>query len=372
LATWDKGINRKVQYLRDWVAHPQFDDYWASQSVRNRWQDIAVPNLVVGGWFDIFAKSVFDNVNAVRRMSRSPVARAHQHLIVGPWPHGVHGNAKTGDMDLGPTSPLASIHLDELRDHWYDYWLKDKGDGDIDKWPAFRIFVMGRNQWRDEPEWPLKRTQYTPWYFHSSGSANTSSGDGRADDVKPQQEAADTFVYDPDNPVPTAGGCNLLNCPVGPRDQTAVEKRADVLVYTSSELKNGLEVTGPVKVILYAASTAVDTDWTAKLVDVYPDGRPISLCDGIVRARCRESSDKPAFLQPGKAYRYEIDLWVTSNVFLAGHKIRVEISSSNFPRFDRNLNTNDPWATATKGVVATQTVFHDGQRASHILLPVIP
>jgi len=375
LSTWDSALGRKVQFLRDWVAHPQFDEYWAGQSVRNRWQDITVPNLVVGGWFDIFAKSVFDHVNAVRTLSRSPAARSRQHLIVGPWSHGVSDSTKTGDLDFGPISPVKSIRLDDLRRQWFDHWLKGEETDAVEKWPAFRIFVMGRNQWRDEPEWPLKRTQYTPWYFHSRGSANTLSGDGQLSDLKPDHEPADAFVYDPENPVPTAGGCNLVNCPVGPRDQTAVEKRTDVLVFTSEELKTDLEVTGPVKVVLYAASTAVDTDWTAKLVDVYPEGRQqaaISLCDGIVRARWRDSTEKPAFLRPGEVCRYEIDLWVTSNVFLAGHKIRVEISSSNFPRFDRNLNTDDPWGMAAKPVIATQTIHHDRERASHILLPVIP
>jgi putative CocE/NonD family hydrolase len=231
---------------------------------------------------------------------------------------------------------------------------------------------MGRNQWRDEQEWPLKRTEYKPYYFRSGGSANTADGDGKLTPAKPSDELSDEFVYDPNDPVPTAGGCNLVGCPSGPRDQSRVEKRNDVLVYTSNELDTELEITGPVKVILYAASSAKDTDWTAKLVDVHPDGRAFNLCDGIIRARYRDSRENPSLIRPDKIYRYEIDLWVTSNVFLPGHKIRVEISSSNFPRFDRNLNTGEPFGTGTTLIKATQKIYHDKENPSHILLPVIP
>jgi putative CocE/NonD family hydrolase len=190
--------------------------------------------------------------------------------------------------------------------------------------------------------------------------------------VKPGDGPFDRFVYDPNNPVPTLGGCNLVGCPAGPRDQRRAENRNDVLVFTSEELKTDLEVTGPVKVILYAASSARDTDWTAKLVDVHPDGRPINLCDGIIRARYRQSPRNPELIEPGKTYSYEIDLWVTSNVFLAGHKIRVEISSSNFPRFDRNPNTGATFGKSAEMIKAAQTIYHDTEHPSHILLPVIP
>ena len=367
LNEWDRALGRKVQYLRDWVAHPHFDDYWAARGVRNQWQDITVPACSVGGWYDIFSRSVIEHVNAVRAKSRSQDARKHQHLVMGPWAHGISQDGKVGDLNFGKESV---INLRELQTKWFDYWLKGDETG-ADTWPAFRIFVMGRNQWRDERQWPLERTEYTPYYFHSEGSANTAGGDGKLTTAKPQQEPSDEFIYDPNNPVPTAGGCNLVGCPAGPRDQNEVEKRNDVLVFTSEALKNELEVTGPVKVVLYASSTAKDTDWTAKLLDVHPDGRPFNLCDGIVRASCRDSKGEPSLIQPGKVYRYEIDLWVTSNAFLPGHKIRVEISSSNFPRFDRNLNTGEPFGTGTKFIKAKQTIYHDKERPSHVLLPVI-
>jgi putative CocE/NonD family hydrolase len=367
LNEWDRALGRKVQYLRDWVAHPHFDDYWVARGVRNQWQDITVPICAVDGWYDIFSRSVFEHINAVGKMSRSPDARKHQHLLMGPWGHGISQDGKVGDLNFGKESV---INLRELQTKWFDYWLKGDKTG-ADTWPAFRIFVMGRNQWRDERQWPLERTEYTPYYFHGEGAANTADGDGKLTTAKPQQEPNDEFVYDPNDPVPTAGGCNLVGCPAGPRDQSEVEKRNDVLVFTSEALKTELEVTGPVKVILYAASTAKDTDFTAKLVDVHPDGHSFNLCDGIARASYRDSKSEPSLIQPGKVYRYEIDVWVTSNVFLPGHKIRVEISSSNFPRFDRNLNTGEPFGTGTEFIKATQTIYHDKERPSHVLLPVI-
>lgn len=367
LCTWDTAIGQTVPFLREWVAHPRFDDYWKPSSLRGRHKDITTPTYTACGWYDLYAKSVFDHVNAVRTGSRSKEARKHQHLLIGPWPHGINRDRKVGDVDFGENS---LINLNEIQTKWFDHWLKDEKT-DADTWPPFRIFVMGRNQWRDEQEWPLRRTRYVPHYFHSGGSANSLKGDGRLSTTKPGPEPADKFIYDPNDPAPTAGGCNLGGL-AGPRDQTAVEQRNDVLVFTSEPLTRELETTGPIKLVLYAASTAKDTDWTGKLVDVWPDGRAINLCDGILRARCRESSDKPKLIEPGKVYRYEIDLWVTSNVFLPGHRIRVEVSSSNFPRFDRNPNTGHPFGADATLQKATQTICHDADRPSHIILPVIP
>jgi len=368
LSTWDSVLDRKVPYLRDWVAHPRFDDYWARSSFRGREKDVNAPAYVVGGWYDLFAQSVFDHLNAVKQQSRSPLARSHQYLLMGPWRHGISSNGKVGELDFGKQ---AVVDLDARQTAWFDHWLKGEKTG-VEEWPRLRIFVMGRNQWRDEQQWPLPRTQYTPYYFHGQGAANTLQGDGKLSTAQPGPEPADHFVYDPLDPVPTLGGCNLGGCPVGPHDQTRAEQRQDVLVFTSDRLTGELEVTGPVRVILYAASNAADTDWTAKLVDVHPDGKPFNLCDGILRARYRQSPHPPTLIEPGETYRYEIDLWVTSNVFLPGHKIRVEISSSNFPRFDRNPNTGHPFGADDQLRKATQTVYHDAQHASHVVLPVIP
>lgn len=368
LSTWDKAIGGKVQYLRDWVAHWQYDKYWAACSIRDRMRDITTPNYVVDGWYDLFAKSALEHVNTVRATSRSTPARHHQYIMMGPWTHGISRNGKVGELDFGKDS---IVDLTAISAKWFDHWLQGKKTG-VEQWPPVRIFVMGRNQWRDEQQWPLARTKYRPYYFHSGGSANTLSGNGTLGTAKPGHEPIDRYAYDPNDPVPTLGGCNLSGCPAGPHDQTRAEQRDDVLVFSTPKLKHELEVTGPVKVILYAASSAPDTDWTAKLVDVHPDGRPINLCDGILRARFRESADHPTPIERGKTYRYEIDLWVTSNVFLPGHRIRVEISSSNFPRFDRNPNTGHPFGADADLATAVQTVYHDATRPSHILLPVIP
>lgn len=368
LCTWDRAIGQTVPFLRDWVAHMRFDGYWEPSSIRGRREAITAPMYTACGWYDLYSRSVFDHVNAVRRGSRSESARRHQHLLMGPWTHGINKDRKVGDVDFGENS---LIRLNDIQAAWFDHWLKDE-KSDVETWPPFRIFVMGRNEWRDEREWPPARARYTPYYFHGSGSANTMDGDGRLNPLPPSgAEPADDFTYDPDNPVPTVGGCNLYG-PAGPLDQTEVERRQDVLVFTSDALAQQLETTGPIKVVLYAASDATDTDWTAKLVDVWPDGRAINLCDGILRARCRESIDRPTPIEPGRIYRYEIDTWVTSNVFMPGHKIRVEISSSNFPRFDRNPNTGHAFGADAERRKAMQTVRHDAGHPSHILLPVIP
>ena len=225
---------------------------------------------------------------------------------------------------------------------------------------------------RNESEWPLARTQYTPWYLHSAGKARTRGGGGSLSASLPEAEPPDQFTYDPAQPVPTKGGNNLVGTPIGPFDQSSVEDRPDVLVYTSAPLEKAVEVTGPVKVILHAASSARDTDFTAKLVDVHPNGKAYNLCDGILRARYRESSTNLTLLEPGKTYRFEIDLWVTGNLFHTGHRVRLEISSSNFPRFDRNPNTGHAFGTDAELAKAEQTILHDRPHPSHIVLPIIP
>jgi putative CocE/NonD family hydrolase len=251
---------------------------------------------------------------------------------------------------------------------WFDYWLKNKPTGVMAR-PPVRIFVMGANAWRNENEWPLSRAVKTPFYLHSDGGANTLTGNGTLTTTQPATEAADHFVYNPAKPVPTGlrGGYSRA-----PSDQREVEQRTDVLVYTSAPLEAPLEVTGPIAVELWASSSGTDTDFTAKLVDVHPDGSARALTDGILRARYRKSKTTPVLLTPGKAELMTIDVGATSNVFLPGHRIRLEISSSNFPRFDRNPNTGAPFGESAELRVATQTVLHDAQHPSRIILPVIP
>ncbi|MFT5030290.1 MAG: putative CocE/NonD family hydrolase [Candidatus Binatia bacterium] len=369
LNDFDANLSQEVFYLEDWIEHPVFDDYWKQRGIgREAFDDITVPILNIGGWYDIFAKATLDMINGVRSESRDRAARRNQFVVMGPWAHGV-GRNKVGDLDFGKE---AALNIAQLQKKWFDYWLKEKETG-VQDWPAFQIFIMGENKWRGEAEWPLARTQFTPYYLHSAGAANSLNGDGALKATRPSgAEKSDTYQYDPNDPVPTAGGNNLGGAPAGPFDQTKVEQREDVLVYTSEPLKEAVEVTGPVKAIIFAATSAKDTDFTAKLVDVHPDGKAYNLCDGIIRARWRKSRTERDWIEPGKTHRYEIDLWVTSNLFKPGHRIRVEISSSNFPRFSRNPNTGLPFGTSDKLLPATQTIFHDAERASHILLPVIP
>jgi putative CocE/NonD family hydrolase len=364
----EQAIGCEIPFLRGWLAHPNYDDYWKPVSIRSKYDAIQVPIYSVAGWYDIFSKDSLTEFNGVRYSSSNPVARKNQHIIIGPWSHGGAGeNGKVGEIEFGAQ---ALINFRELSLRWFDYWLKGIDTGIKDA-PPLRIFVMGENIWRDEQEWPLARIRYTKYYFHSKGKANTLSGDGELTMESPEDEPPDGYVYDPNDPVPTMGGNNLLP-PLGPHDQRSVEERQDVLVYTGPELTEDVEVTGPISVELYAETTARDTDFTAKFVDVYPDGRAINLCDGIIRGRYRESDKEPTFLESGKIYKYTIDLVVTSNIFKKGHRMRVEISSSNFPRFDRNTNTGYTFAQDAEVISATQTIYHDADHPSHILLPVIP
>jgi uncharacterized protein len=367
LNRWDEQGDKRVFFLRDWVAHSTYDDYWRARSIEDRFDRVTVPALNIGGWYDIFSKATFDHIARVRHDSTNRLARRNQFVVMGPWGHGV-GGQKLGELDFGPG---AKLDIGKLQFEWFEYWLRGKETG-VQDWPAVRLFVMGENAWRNEAEWPLARTQFTPWHLRSGGNARTRNGDGTLSPDKPQVEPPDKFTYDPATPVPTKGGNNLVGPPTGPFDQITLEERPDVLVYTSSPLEKAMEVTGPVKVILYAASSARDTDFTAKLLDVHPDGKAYNLCDGIIRARYRESFTAPTLIEPGKVYRYEIDLWVTSNLFKPGHCVRVEVSSSNFPRFDRNPNTGHEFGADAELTKAEQIIFHDREHPSHILLPVIP
>jgi putative CocE/NonD family hydrolase len=237
-----------------------------------------------------------------------------------------------------------------------------------------KIFVMGANQWREEDDWPLARAQSTNYFLHSAKNANSLRGDGNLSTVTPRSEVSDHYVYDPSNPAPTIGGplcCDGEHLAPGPKDQRPVEARDDVLVYTTPAFAQDTEVTGPVSLELFARSSAVDTDFLGKLVDVAPDGFAQNLTEGIIRARYRNGQEKAELMNPGQIYRFAIDLWSTSNVFLKGHALRLEISSSNFPRFDRNLNTGEDGGSGQKGVPATNTVYHDAEHPSALILPMV-
>ena len=372
-------IGKEIPWYRDWLAHPRYDDYWRELDTTHQYGNIDVPVFMRCGWFDAYPDATFRLWNGMTKQGKSEKARRSQRVLMGPWTHGEPEGSRLGDLDFGPDSHKVILE-EELR--WFDYWLKGINNGVMDE-PPLHLFVMGTNEWRTENEWPLARTQFTPYYLHGNGNANSVFGDGMLSPQKPGSEQPDRYDYDPEHPVPSIGG-NLSTAswpwteagdnPIvaGPVDQRVIERRDDVLVYTSDALEESLEVTGPLEVVLYASSSAPDTDFTARLVDVYPNGQAIVMAEGILRARFRNGYESEELLEPGRVEQYRIQLYPTSNVFLKGHRIRVDISSSNFPRFSRNLNTGEDVGTGTRMQVAHQTVLHTGEHPSHIILPVIP
>jgi len=367
----DSGL---AKYYYDWLAHPDFDDYWKKLCIEEHHSEIDVPALHFGGWYDIFLGGTIRNYLGMKESGANETARNGQRLIIGPWAHGARGSTMAGRHYFGIMADPTATDVDGVHLRWFAHWLNDSKNGIIDEAPV-KIFVMGDDVWRDEQEWPLARAVETKYYLHSGGKANSKHGDGALSVDSPQSEAPDVFLYNPADPVPTTGGalcCNPYFAANGAYDQNEVEERQDVLVYSTPPLAKDVEVTGPVTVTLWASTSATDTDFTAKLVDVCEEGCARNLTDGIIRARYRDSMSNPTLLEPGRAYCYEIDLWATSNVFKAGHQIRLEISSSNFPRFDRNTNTGNIIAEDTELRPALQTVFHDGQQASHVSLSIVP
>ncbi len=354
-----KNVGKTLPWMQEWIKNPTFNDHWKQvDTMKVLKEKCQIPLISISGWYDIFVDQALRyQADAINQ------GKKNQHLIIGPWAHGA--NEVPGERKMGRNQELP---LDEMELYWFEYWLKGKGDG-VDL-PPIKLYTMGKNQWRDVDQWPLKNTKYANYYFHSEGKANTLKGDGVLSLEKPQDQPANHYVYDPENPVPTHGGPLLFGDP-GAHDQRKIQAREDVLVFTSDALAKELDVTGPIKVVLYASTDAKDTDWTAKLIDVYPDGRAFNLCDGIIRARYHKDPLNPELLKPNQVYKYEIDLWATSNVFLKGHKIRVEISSSNFPRFDRNPNTGNKFGMDSKLQKANQTIYHNKEYPSHITLPVI-
>jgi hypothetical protein len=349
------ATGHRLEAWRSVASHPSYDQFWKATSVREHLKDIHIPVYSVAGWYDNYVESDLDAFSIHHKLS------PNDRIMIGPWAHVF--SAKFANADYGKDS-LVPLRPEQLR--WFDRWLK--GGPTVEAQRPVRIFVMGVNQWRDEEEWPLARARDVKYYLGPGGQLGN----------KPDSHSTpDTFVYDPRNPVPTTGGavcCDPRVFPWGPLDQRQVEKRRDVLVYSTPLLASAVEVTGTVKVVLRVASSASDTDFTAKLVDVFPDGSARNLTDGILRMRYRDSLETPKLMTPGEVYKVTVDAGVTSNVFLAGHRIRVEISSSNFPRFDRNPNTGGPVADASAKDArrAIQTVYHEHERSSYVLLPVVP
>jgi putative CocE/NonD family hydrolase len=351
------------EMFREAVAHPTYDSFWRGISTREQMQNIRVPVFSIGGWYDNFVQSDLEAFAALRKSS------GLSRIVVGPWAHSMSYRFAANDYGPHAYVPVRSLQL-----AWFDQWLMGKDNPLLSK-PPLKIFVMGANKWRDEHEWPPEEAMPTKLFLDSGGRANTLDGDGVLSEKPSRRGGQDRYVFDPRDPVPTRGGavcCNPLVLPWGPMDQRPVERRRDVLVYTTRPLKEDVEVIGPVRVVLYVATSARDTDFTAKLVDVFTDGYARNLTDGILRLRYRNSLEIEEPARPGEVYRIEVDAGVTGNVFLKGHRIRLEISSSNFPRFDRNPNTGGLISEETQLVPAHQSIYHDRARPSHVLLMVIP
>lgn len=352
-------------YFED-LRHPEDGPYWWPMNLERQFAEVETPIVHLGGWFDLFLDSTLRCFQGIQTHGKTETCRTQQRLIIGPWIHGPDqvGQSAVGELDFGPE---AAFDLFAYRLAWYDYWLKGIQNAIMESAPV-RVFLMGDNRWLEASTWPLPDTISQPIYLRSgTGQTEGSLNNGGLTFEPPgTEEPAESFLYDPSSPVES-----LLSRPLlGPRDHRRVE--GQMLTYTSHPLEYALTVVGPVKAILYAASSAPDTDWVVRLCDVWPDGRSMSVCDGILRARCRDSLAQPTFLHPGQVYRFEIDLQATAQVFQAGHHLRVEVTSSDFPRYDRNLNTEEMFGLGTQGQMAHNTIFYGGLRASHLLLPVRP
>ena len=386
-------------YFFDAIKHPSDDDYWKKFSIQTRHDKIAVPVLAFEGWYDAFLNGALRNFDGMQAKGATPLARDNQRIVIGPWEHLGWGRPESPvSPRLKAIGPVADSPVNALTLAWFDHFLKGEDNG-VDGGPRVDYFVMGENRWHVARQWPLAATINQPWYLASGGHANSVMGDGVLSVVPPGRDVrgdavahaatefgaavaaaaagapADQFVYDPANPVPSIGGhscCAWTSGPQGQFDQSAIEQRADILVFSSPPLEQPLEVTGPVSVVLYARTTALDTDFTAKLVDVFPDGTAINLNNGIQRAGFRDSLTNPTPVRPGEVYRYKINVWPTSNLFAKGHRIRLEISSSDYPQFAPNPNTGDPVGVSAHKQSAVQTILHDADHPSSVILPVIP
>ncbi len=359
----------EVKPYRDYLCSQRFGPLWERFNYNRDYKHYTMPVLLLGGWYDNYPGEAVTAFMGLRKEAPTPRLRDSHRLILGPWSHGIHAGSVLGEMDYGPEATREN----DAHQRWLRCLLKDGKPASFQAAPV-RIFVMGINRWRDEYEWPLARTRFTPHDLRADGILSRE---------KPATaEDPDRYVYDPADPVPSLGG----NHSVGPYnpglydfvkpgafDQRPVEARPDVLTFTTPVLKQEVEVTGPVVMTLWASTSARDTDFVARLTDVYPDGRSFNITEGVIRGRFRKDVwGPPELLEPDKPYEFTIDLLVTSIVFKAGHRIRVDITSSHFPVWSRNQNTGNDPATDTAMQTARQCIYHDAAHPSHIRLPVIP
>ena len=354
---WLKGNKFSPENLKEMRAHTDYDDFCKQFDTELVAHRVNVPVMFVGGWYDIFNAGTINSFLTIQKKGDKG-ARGKCRLVMGPYGHG-----NSEDLIFpNAASPKAANPI-----NWFDIWMKNDGN-QIDEIPVVQYFVMGDpgdkdtrgNVWKTADDWPVP-AKIKSFYFNANGTLRSRPSK--------KTDSSLSYKYDPKDPVPTIGGANLI-ITKGPRDQRPVEKRPDVLLFTSKKLKKPVEITGTVKVKLWVSTTATDTDFTAKLCDVYPDGRSMIVLDGTIRARHRNSMEKSELMTPGKIYEFEIDLWSTSLVFSPGHRIRVAISSSNSPRFEPNPNTGKPSGMDDETKVATNTIYLNAKYPSHILLPV--
>jgi len=347
----------------DWLQHPDCDGFWRAAAAPGDYASIDVPALHVAGWYDIFLKGSLKNYTDMRDGRKDGRPRHQQRLIIAPWTH-YQPSDVVGDLWLGTAAGPGGIDLTGEHLAFFDTFLK--ANEPPDESVPVRLFVMGKNRWREEDGWPPARAVPTRLYLRAEGGLRREA---------PSDEAFDEFVYDPNDPVPTIGGntLSLSSFFAGPRDRRPLRRRRDVLCYTTEVLAHDLEVTGPIRARLHVSTSALDTDFTVTLVDVHPDGRAFGIADGIVRLRYREGFETQRLAEPGRIYEIDVDLVATSNVFLASHRISIEVSSSNFPRFDRNPNNGGviSEATAHDLIPAKQRIYHTAEHASHVVVPVI-
>jgi putative CocE/NonD family hydrolase len=370
-------IGIKNDHIWRWeVANPSLNDAWPQigeelapgKAGPGKYDRVKDPSFNLTGWYDQTNFAVISSFVSMVKYGPADLRNTHK-LMVGPWTHGGLFGVQQGQLTM--PNQAAPNGLD-WRLRWFDRWLKGIKNG-LDEEPPIYLYVMGADVWRNECEWPLQRTKYVDYYLHSKRSANTRLGDGVLSTTKPQDEPADTFVYDPNDPVPTLGG-NVAMRPaaVGPYDQRAIQLRPDVLVYTTPPLEQDIEVTGPVVLKLFASTDRRDTDFTGKLVDVHPNGYAQILLEGVIRGRYWKSFREENLLAPNEVYEFYVDLRSTSNLFRKGHRIQLEVSSSNFPKYDRNPNTGNKFGEDTQLLIANQKVYHNAARSSRLILPVIP
>ncbi len=342
------------------------------EKTRTPYEKVKVPCFHVSGWYDFYPSGTLSHFSNMREKGGSKLARQSQHILMGPWLHlGPTQGGDTGVLGFGSSASKLGSQLGEYNLAFFNKYLRGMK---VDL-PSVRYFIMGSNVWQNADTWPLPQTQWQRYFLHSRGHANSAAGDGLLSRDEPGTEIPDNFIYNPHFPVPTTGcrgHLQLVRYAPSPQGQSPIERRDDVLCYTTPELKEDVEVTGPLKLHLFAATSVRDTDFTSKLIDVYPDGRAYNVvCDGITRARYRKSLFAPELVTPGEVNEYVINLEAVSQLFRKGHRIRLDVSSSSFPEYDRNMNTGNDVGEDTRGVPAMQTIYHQGSYASYIDLPVV-